>query len=482
MDIWASAFRAKRCVLPLTQAAAQSLDLNTPSDPKQTTLDVIRHVHGATLARDLMHLDTLQSDTFGCTVEGWVSNANWASKKTTFLCFINNRLVDCPSLKRSLESMYALLLPKGRHPWMYLALSIAPDRIDVNVHPTKQEVHFLDEDEIVEWITLRVQDLVSQHSSCRVYSTQRSSAMGVTTSEQTVQVLGPRHDRADPRHLVRVDHQAQSLDAMLSKPDTAKTQTERIAESACELTSIQELRQTIRDDRHVGLTEVVQNHKFVGVVDREQALSLLQHGTQLYLVRHSAVIEAFAYQLALRQFAAYTPVTLDPAPSLAELIGLGYDAEDADDEKAALGLSRDQVVAKIYDTLMERAEMLEEYFAIRLNAENGTVETLPALLPRHGALGLSLERLPALFFRLGPQVDWTDEKSCLDGVCRELAYAHVPSPRPVAASDDAWTIQHVWFANLLASRGRMIVPKSLEDNDFVQVASLPDLYRVFERC
>lgn len=126
--------------------------------------------------------------------------------------------------------------------------------------------------------------------------------------------------------------------------------------------------------------------------------------------------------------------------------------------------------------------MLEEYFAIRLNAENGTVETLPALLPRHGALGLSLERLPALFFRLGPQVDWTDEKSCLDGVCRELAYAHVPSPRPVAANDDAWTIQHVWFANLLASRGRMIVPKSLEDNDFVQVASLPDLYRVFERC
>lgn len=169
----------------LTQVGSSSLDLNTPCNPRQSTLDVIRNVHGATLTRDLMHLSPLQLDKLGCTVEGWVSNANWVSKKTTFLCFINNRLVECPGLKRSLETMYSMLLPKGRHPWMYLSLKIAPNRIDVNVHPTKQEVHFLDEDEIVERITAYTQDIVSQHSSCRIFST--GPALGVATSENTVQ-------------------------------------------------------------------------------------------------------------------------------------------------------------------------------------------------------------------------------------------------------------------------------------------------------
>lgn len=264
-------------------------------------------------------------------------------------------------------------------------------------------------------------------------------------------------------------------------PSPQRTQADRIPEAPCDLTSIQELRTAVYLSRHVPLSEVVQNHKFVGVVDLEQGRSLVQHGTQLYLVNHAAIIEAFAYQLALRQFAAFTPVRLDPAPSLHEIIGLGFDAEDAE---AKAHLSRETVVSKIYDTLMARTEMLDEYFAIRLNPDQGTIETMPALLPHHGTTGLVLERLPAFFFRLGPQVDWVQEKACLDGICRELAYAHVPASvgRTAGEHDDAWAIQHVWFANLLGSRGRMLVPKSLATHDFVQIASLPDLYRVFERC
>lgn len=169
----------------LTQVGSNNLDLNTPNDASQTTLDVIRNVHGLMLARDLLRLAPLHDEALGFTAEGWISNANWSSKKTTFLCFINHRLVESHALKRSLETMYAMLLPKGKHPWMYLSLTIVPNRVDVNVHPTKQEVHFLDEDEIVEKITAHAQEIVSQHSSFRVYST--GPALGVVTSDNTVQ-------------------------------------------------------------------------------------------------------------------------------------------------------------------------------------------------------------------------------------------------------------------------------------------------------
>ncbi|WFD07959.1 DNA mismatch repair protein Mlh1 [Malassezia vespertilionis] len=465
------------------KASSHSLDLNTPSKKSQTTLDVIRNIYGGPLARDLVHLSELENDEYKFSAQGWISNADWASKKTQFLCFINNRLVDTPSLRRSMESMYSLLLPKGRHPWIYIALTLDPARLDVNVHPTKREVHFMDEEEIVEMITTHAQDLISQQSSCRVYSMTKPS-LGVNISENAVQVLGPRTERIDPRNLVRVDHTSQSLDSMFGG---ATTDTSRIPESTCNLTSVHELRANMIQDRDVGLTNVLQHHTFVGVVDLEKALTLVQHGTQLYLVNHAAVIEAFAYELALRQFGSYTSVALDPAPKLWDLIALGYDAEDAAEAKAALSLSREEVVDRITKRLTDHAEMLHEYFAIHIDPVQKTLVSVPAILPQQAGAGVVLERLPTLLFRLGPQVDWAEEVGCFASVCRELAYAQVPATSGVQVHDaqrveeEKWMIQHVWFASMLASRGCIHIPKALQDG-IVQVASLPELYRVFERC
>jgi len=74
---------------------------------------------------------------------------------------------------------------------------------------------------------------------------------------------------------------------------------------------------------------------------------------------------------------------------------------------------------------------------------------------------------------------------------RELAYFYSPAPLSVIstlASDEdqqekrkaeEWRIQNILFH---AMRKYLVAPKALLDNDVVQVASLPDLYRVFERC
>lgn len=465
------------------KARAQSLDLNAPSNALETTHDAIRHVYGATLARDLIHLKPMSEADFGFSAEGWLSNGNWVSKKTTFICFINNRLVDCPSLKRSLEGVYALILPKGRHPWIYISLTIDPTRIDVNVHPTKQEVHFLDEEAILEMVTARAHDLLSEHSSCRVYS-MKSSPMGRAVSDTTVQVLAPRApERYDPRHLVRVDHSDQKLDAMLGtcslpaagiKSMSAST---RVPESACLLTSVAELRADIVLAKHEILSELVQNHTFVGVIDLARGQSLIQHGTQLFMVNHVVLIEEFAYQLALRQFGAFTLVRLDPAPRISELIALGYSMEAGNKQKETLHLVKDEAVERVVRTLQKRADMLLEYFGICID-QNGLLHTMPVLLPSHGAVGLALERLPSLMFRLGPQVHWDDEKQCFHSLCRELAYAHVP----FTGENAAWTIQHVWFASMLGARDRFLVPKYLSDQDFIQVASLPDLCTFWYTC
>lgn len=82
--------------------------------------------------------------------------------------------------------------------------------------------------------------------------------------------------------------------------------TRAIGESECYLTSIRTLRQLVSKGKHrskhtllsppryeihlyLDLSEILEKHIFVGIVDMDRCLSLIQHSTKLYLVNHGAL-------------------------------------------------------------------------------------------------------------------------------------------------------------------------------------------------
>jgi len=56
--------------------------------------------------------------------------------------FINRRPCSAPAIHYAINEAYHTLLPRGRHPALFLFLTIPPGEVDVNVHPTKREVRF----------------------------------------------------------------------------------------------------------------------------------------------------------------------------------------------------------------------------------------------------------------------------------------------------------------------------------------------------
>lgn len=56
------------------------------------------------------------------------------------------------AIKNAIDQVYATFLPKGNHPFVYMDLKIEPKNVDVNMHPTKHEVNFLYESDIIEQI------------------------------------------------------------------------------------------------------------------------------------------------------------------------------------------------------------------------------------------------------------------------------------------------------------------------------------------
>jgi hypothetical protein len=66
--------------------------------------------------------------------------------------FSTERLVSCGDLKRGILKVYDEVHGVKIHPWVYISLQLEPKNLDVNVHPSKEEVHFLNESKIIATI------------------------------------------------------------------------------------------------------------------------------------------------------------------------------------------------------------------------------------------------------------------------------------------------------------------------------------------
>jgi DNA mismatch repair protein MutL len=92
------------------------------------------------------HLVPVSEDTEMLQIEGFIGKPTAATKtRGNQFFFINNRFIRNPYLHHAVTTAYESLLDKDSFPFYVLFLEIDPQRVDVNVHPTKQEVKFEDD-------------------------------------------------------------------------------------------------------------------------------------------------------------------------------------------------------------------------------------------------------------------------------------------------------------------------------------------------
>ena len=79
-------------------------------------------------------------------VHGFVSKPEYARKsRGEQYLFVNHRFIKHPALNAAVEKAYTDLIPDHYYPTYFLHLEVDPSRIDINIHPTKTEVKFIDE-------------------------------------------------------------------------------------------------------------------------------------------------------------------------------------------------------------------------------------------------------------------------------------------------------------------------------------------------
>ncbi|XP_041644687.1 DNA mismatch repair protein Mlh1 [Cheilinus undulatus] len=508
--------------------------------PNATVTDNIRTVYGSAVSRELIEVG-FQDQKLNFKLKGFISNANYSMKKCILILFINHRLVESSALKKSVETVYAAYLPKNTHPFLYLSLEIAPQNVDVNVHPTKHEVHFLHEDAVIESVQKHVESKLLGSNTSRTFFTQ-TLLPGLSGKVPENSSSSESSEKVYAHHMIRTDSRSQKLDAFLRPPDPdpnpksnpdhnldadpgpAKTSSDSVLDNdddaalmaalaeeeeelteegganrkrprkqegeeltaaaipkrrVIKLTSIKDLRAEIEDDTHQGVQELLQNHSFVGCVDPQW--SLIQHQTKLYLVNTSVLSKELFYQILIYDFGNFGVLRLSSPAPLYDLAMLALDSEESgwtEDDGPKEGLAQ-----YIVDFLKKKAEMLQDYFSMETDQE-GNLTSLPLLLDNFSPL---MEGLPMFILRLATEVNWDDEKECFRDFSRECGAFYsirkqfiLQDETDSEASSWRWKVEHVIFKAL---RTLFSPPKRLsEDGSVLQIANLPDLYRVFERC
>lgn len=101
---------------------------------------VIATVYGSSAARDFL---PVSAETEAASLYGLISGPKLTRATRQYQhFFVNRRFVRSRQLSHALSEAYGLLLPPGKSPLCAVHLSLAPEQVDPNVHPTKIEVRF----------------------------------------------------------------------------------------------------------------------------------------------------------------------------------------------------------------------------------------------------------------------------------------------------------------------------------------------------
>ena len=149
--------------------------------------DVLVALYGLDVAEQMIALPDPHADA-PIRVRGYVGAPSLQrADRQDLIFFVNRRWIMDNSLSYAVAEAYRSLLPQGRHPMVVLSIDMAPEEVDVNIHPTKREVRFRQARDVFSAVQRAVRTtLMSQYPVPEMGPTGHGLAWG-------------RQDASDPR-------------------------------------------------------------------------------------------------------------------------------------------------------------------------------------------------------------------------------------------------------------------------------------------
>ena len=194
-------------------------------------MDTIYQIYGRLIASNLL---AVEKETDLLKVSGFIGNSNVARGNRSLENFyINGRYIKSPLLSKSVEEGYVGYLMQHQYPFCVLMITTKEASVDVNVHPTKQEVRFDDE--------MAIADIFKSLIFERLH--QREDIAEVTLDENVL--------AAPLRKTTENDATDPGSESMTCEPESKKEETIiEVAPEPFEKSRLEKMRQKITAQIH----------------------------------------------------------------------------------------------------------------------------------------------------------------------------------------------------------------------------------------
>ncbi|SHG95192.1 DNA mismatch repair endonuclease MutL [Tepidibacter thalassicus] len=145
--------------------------LTTPGD--NSLQNAIRSIYGKNIANNLIPI-SINSEHLNIT--GFIGNNSiYRNNKTLQHVYVNKRYVKSKLILNAIYEAYKGIIPINKHAICFLNLEINPKKIDVNIHPTKLEIKFEDEQYIFNLIKNEINKSLLNSTLIPEYQRQNSN-------------------------------------------------------------------------------------------------------------------------------------------------------------------------------------------------------------------------------------------------------------------------------------------------------------------
>lgn len=131
------------------------------TDGKGNLESIISEIYGLETAKQMISFEN-KSGLY--KISGYTSKkTNFRSNKNAMFIMINNRLIKNQNIIFAITDAYKTILPIGKYPVCVLKIEADATLVDVNVHPTKEDVRFTDERELRWLVTSTISDALNKN-------------------------------------------------------------------------------------------------------------------------------------------------------------------------------------------------------------------------------------------------------------------------------------------------------------------------------
>lgn len=284
-------------------------------------IDIIYNLYGRDMVEGLLPIEADDGDTL---ISGYICKPELSRGNRSFeIYYVNHRYIQSTVIRRALDEAYKPYLMLHKYPVVFLYLDISPDLIDVNVHPTKKEIRFLEGGALYDLLVKSIQETLShkelipdireddksipvsakkiEKENVRPEPFERNVISDYRPAEEDYKPAGT-HEYTP----VTIGHE-QSTVSLMEKPEPVSYETSRTEASRTEASDVirdgnddkKSVQMSMFDDGFLS-TEGIKKHRIIGQVF--ETYWIVEMDNKMYVIDQHAAHEKVKYERLIKQF------------------------------------------------------------------------------------------------------------------------------------------------------------------------------------